>query len=132
MLPTPLLIDDADHGRGERRLAEVGYVADREPMPRSARPRPTLCLLGYTKCILLLFAESANQSFMDEEIKTKLTIAWRAAAARLIDAGYEPRDVYATMTSVALSGAGGQANDNPPPVAAKPMTKRPMVPFREA
>ena len=101
MLPTPLLIDDADHGRGERRLAEVGYVADREPMPRSARPRPTLCLLGYTKCILLLFAESANQSFLDEEIRTKLTIAWRAAAARLIDAGHEPRDVYATMTSVA-------------------------------
>jgi len=81
---------------------------------------------------LLLFAESATQSFMDEEIKTKLTIAWRAAATRLIDAGYEPHDVYATMTSVAMSGAGGQANDNPPPVAAKPMTKRPMVPFREA
>ena len=70
---------------------------------------------------------------MDEEIKTKLTIAWRAAATRLIEAGYEPRDVYATMTSVALSGAGGQANDNPPSaVNAKPMTKRPMVPFREA
>ena len=82
--------------------------------------------------LLLLVAESATQSFMDEEIKTKLTIAWRAAATRLIDAGYEPRDVYATMTSVALSGAGGQANYNPPPVAAKPMTKRPTVPFREA
>ena len=41
--------------------------------------------------LLLLFAESATQSFMDEEIKTKLTIAWRAAATRLIDAGYEPR-----------------------------------------
>jgi hypothetical protein len=70
---------------------------------------------------------------MDEEIKKKLTIAWRAAATRLIEAGYEPRDVYATMTSVALSGAGGQANDNPPSaVNAKPMTKRSMVPFREA
>jgi hypothetical protein len=81
---------------------------------------------------LRLVAESATQSLMDEEIKKKLTIAWRAAATRLIEAGYEPRDVYATMTSVALSGAGGQANDNPPSVNAKPMTKRPMVPFREA
>ena len=88
--------------------------------------------ISAAKLLLLLFAESATQSFMDEEIKTKLTIAWRAAATRLIDAGYEPHDVYATMTSVALSGAGGQANDNPPPVVAKPMTKRPMVPCREA
>ena len=34
----------------ERRLAEVGYVADREPTPRSARPPAELLgLLGYTK-----------------------------------------------------------------------------------
>ena len=66
-------------------------------------------------------------------LSARTAIAWRAAATRLIDAGYEPHDVYATMTSVALRGAGGQANDNPPSaVNAKPMTKRPMVPFREA
>ena len=70
-----------------------------------------------------------HESFMDEETKTKLTIAWRTAATRLIDAGYEPRGVYATMASVALSGAGGQANDNPPPVVAKPMTKPTDGPF---
>jgi hypothetical protein len=69
---------------------------------------------------------------INEEVKTKLTPAWRAAATRLIEVGYAPCDVYATMTSVALSGAGGQANDNPPSAAkAIPRTKRPTVPFRE-
>ena len=81
---------------------------------------------------LLLLAGSANTLSMDDESKTKLMLAWRAAATRLIEAGYEPHDVYATMTSVALSGAGGQANDNPPSAAkATPRTKRPTVPLRE-
>jgi hypothetical protein len=34
---------------------------------------------------------------MDENVNAKLTAAWRAAVARLIEAGYEPVDVYATM-----------------------------------
>jgi hypothetical protein len=52
---------------------------------------------------------------MDEDVKAKLTAAWRAAVARLIEAGYEPADVYATMISVGLSGAEDRANDNPRP-----------------
>jgi hypothetical protein len=35
----------------------------------------------------------------------KLTAAWQAAVARLIEAGYDPADVYATMIRVGLSGA---------------------------
>ena len=83
------------------------------------------------KLPLIPVAGSATQSLMDDEVKIKLTLAWRAAASWLIEAGYEPREVYATMTSVALSGAGGQANDNPPSAKVRPSTKRPTVPFRE-
>ena len=39
---------------------------------------------------------------MDENVKAKLTAAWRAAVARLIEAGYDPADVYATMISVSV------------------------------
>ena len=53
---------------------------------------------------------------MDEDVNAKLTGAWRAAVARLIEAGYEPADVYATMIKVGLSFAGDQA---------------PIVPVRE-
>ena len=49
---------------------------------------------------------------MVEDVKPKLTAAWRAAVARLIEAGYQPVDVYA-MIKVGLSFAKGQANDNP-------------------
>jgi hypothetical protein len=48
---------------------------------------------------------------MDEDVKPKLTAAWRAAVARLIEAG----DVYATMIKVGLSFAKDQVNDNPEP-----------------
>src|SRR3954469_25953391 len=38
------------------------------------------------------------------EVKAKLTAAWRAAIARMIEAGYNPADVHETMISVGLSG----------------------------
>jgi hypothetical protein len=41
------------------------------------------------------------------------TAAWRAAVARLIEAGYEPGDVYATMIKVGLSFAKEQVNEQP-------------------
>jgi hypothetical protein len=69
---------------------------------------------------------------MDEHVKPKLTAAWRAAVARLIEAGYEPVDVYATMIKVGLSFAKEQVNDNPEPsTEARPRTERPRVPVRE-
>ena len=69
---------------------------------------------------------------MDENVNAKLTAAWRAAVARLIEAGYEPGDVYATMIKVGLSFAKDQANDNPEPSAqVGPRTERPRVPVRE-
>ena len=69
---------------------------------------------------------------MDENVNAKLTEAWRAAVARLIEAGYEPDDVYATMIKVGLSFAKDQANDNPEPSAqVRPGTERPRVPVRE-
>ena len=34
---------------------------------------------------------------MDEDVKAKLTAAWQAAVARLIETGYAPKDVYDTM-----------------------------------
>jgi hypothetical protein len=40
---------------------------------------------------------------MDEDVKAKLTAAWRAAVARLMEAGYDRADVYETMISVALA-----------------------------
>jgi hypothetical protein len=69
---------------------------------------------------------------MDENVNAKLTAAWRAAVARLIQAGYEPVDVYATMIKVGLSFAKDQANDNPEPSSqVRPGTERPRVPVRE-
>jgi hypothetical protein len=69
---------------------------------------------------------------MDEDVNAKLTAAWRAAVARLIVAGYEPADVYATMIKVGLSFAGDQANDNPEPFTeVRPRSERPRVPVRE-
>src|SRR5215217_1867151 len=40
----------------------------------------------------------------ETEAKAKLTAAWRAAIARMIEAGYSPADVHRTMISVGLSG----------------------------
>ena len=54
---------------------------------------------------------------MDKNVNAKLTAAWRAAVARLIEAGYEPGDVYATMIKVGLSFAEDQVNDKPEPSA---------------
>jgi hypothetical protein len=69
---------------------------------------------------------------MDEDVNAKLTGAWRAAVARLIEAGFEPGDVYATMIKVGLSFAKEQVNDNPEPSAqVGPRTERPRVPVRE-
>jgi len=69
---------------------------------------------------------------MDEHVKSKLTAAWRAAVARLIEAGYEHGDVYATMIKVGLSFVKEQVNDNPEPsTEARPRTERPRVPVRE-
>src|SRR4051794_28382021 len=42
----------------------------------------------------------------ETEGKAKLTAAWRAAMARMIEAGYNPADVHATMISVGLSAKG--------------------------
>ena len=47
---------------------------------------------------------------MDENVNAKLTAAWRAAVARLIEAGYEPVEVYATMIKVGLSFEIGRAS----------------------
>ena len=69
---------------------------------------------------------------MDENVNAKLTAAWRAAVARLIEAGYEAVDVYATMIKVGLSFAKDQANDNPEPSSpVRLRTERPRVPVRE-
>jgi hypothetical protein len=66
---------------------------------------------------------------MDEDVKAKLTAAWQAAVARLIEAGYERADVYATMISVGLSGAEDRATDNPlSPGEVRPRTDRPRRP----
>src|SRR5829696_4424860 len=46
---------------------------------------------------------------MDDEaaVKAKLTSAWRAAAARMVEAGYSPADVNETMVTVGRrSGTG--------------------------
>ena len=40
----------------------------------------------------------------ETEGKAKLTAAWQAAVARMIEAGYNPADVHETMISVGLSG----------------------------
>src|SRR5215207_288077 len=42
----------------------------------------------------------------ETEGKAKLTAAWRAAVARMIEAGYNPADVHETMISVGLTGKG--------------------------
>src|SRR5215203_1639756 len=76
--------------------------------------------------------QAPPRRIMDEDAKPKLTAAWRAAVARLIEAGYEPGDVYATMIKVRLSFAKEQVNDNPEPsTKARPRTERPRVPVRE-
>lgn len=49
---------------------------------------------------------------MDEDVKAKLTAAWRAAVARLVEAGYDPADVYVTMISVGLSGAADRSTSS--------------------
>jgi hypothetical protein len=46
---------------------------------------------------------------MDEDVKAKLTAAWQAAVARLIEAGYDLPHVYATMIRGGLSGAENRA-----------------------
>ena len=50
----------------------------------------------------------ALHAIMDAETegKAKLTAAWRAAMARMIEAGYNPADVHETMISVGLSARG--------------------------
>src|SRR5215207_6205125 len=40
----------------------------------------------------------------ETEGKAKLTAAWRAAVARMIEAGYTPADVHETLISVGMSG----------------------------
>src|SRR3954452_9578810 len=42
----------------------------------------------------------------ETEGKAKLTAAWRAAMARMIEAGYNPADVHATMIREGLSAKG--------------------------
>src|SRR5215207_2083542 len=42
----------------------------------------------------------------ETEGKAKLTAAWRAAVARMIEAGYNSADVHETMISVGLTGKG--------------------------
>jgi hypothetical protein len=36
------------------------------------------------------------------EVRKKLTAAWQATVKRLLDAGYEPSDVFETMAAVGL------------------------------
>ena len=69
---------------------------------------------------------------MDDDVKAKLTAAWQAAVARLIEAGYDPADVYATMISVGLSGgAKNRASDNPWLTGeVRPRTDQPRRPLR--
>jgi hypothetical protein len=43
-------------------------------------------------------------------VQTKLSDAWRVAAARIIEAGYDAKAVYSTMLIVAMDATG-----NPPP-----------------
>jgi hypothetical protein len=65
---------------------------------------------------------------MDEDVKAKLTAAWQAAVARLIETGYDPADVYATMISVGLSGVEDRANDPRPSGEVRPRIERPRRP----
>ena len=48
---------------------------------------------------------------MDDEtaVKAKLTAAWRAAAARMVEAGYSPADVNETMVSVGRRSGTGRS-----------------------
>jgi hypothetical protein len=64
---------------------------------------------------------------MGEDVKAKLTAAWHATVARLIEAGYDPKDVYDTMISVGLSGADDRAR---PFGEVRPRTERPRRPLR--
>ena len=42
-----------------------------------------------------------------EEVRPKLTAAWRAVGSRLLDEGYAPADVTETMLAVALASWSG-------------------------
>jgi hypothetical protein len=46
-------------------------------------------------------------------VQTKLSDAWRVAAARMIEAGYDAKAVYGTMLTVAMDAR--LARVNPPP-----------------
>jgi hypothetical protein len=68
---------------------------------------------------------------MSEETE-KLTSAWRAAAARLIEAGYDPAAVYATMVSVGLGATVEREVVLALPTLEplRPRTERPKVSYR--
>jgi hypothetical protein len=47
------------------------------------------------------------------DVQIKLSDAWRVAAARMIEAGYDAKAVYSAMLTVAMDAA--LARVNPPP-----------------
>jgi hypothetical protein len=74
-------------------------------------------------------AAERHSGIMDDDVKAKLTAAWQAVVARLIETGYDPADVYATMISVGLSGVEDRANDDPRPSGeVRPRIERPRRP----
>src|SRR4051794_35316628 len=86
-------------GAGQARPAGLAHRREREA-DRAVR-------MGLTPA-----ARERHRALMDEDVKAKLTAAWRAAVARLIEAGYDRADVYETMISVALSGAVDRSTSN--------------------
>jgi hypothetical protein len=52
------------------------------------------------------------------EERKKLTAAWHAAVKRLLEAGYEPNDVFETMAAVGLDRSIPEAQGRSSPTAA--------------
>jgi hypothetical protein len=59
----------------------------------------------------------------EPDVRAKLTAAWRAVAARMIEAGYRSSDVYQTMVRVALSGVIDDHNQPPSGDITAPQVK---------
>ena len=73
-------------------------------------------------------AAERHSGIMDEDVKAKLTAAWQAAVARLIETDTSLPTLYATMISVGLSGAEDRANDDPRPSGEVRPIERPRRP----
>jgi hypothetical protein len=65
------------------------------------------------------------------EERKKLTAAWHAAVKRLLEAGYEPTDVFETMAAVGLDRTIPEEQERSAPTAAVVIDRStPTVPPR--